>query len=840
MEWTTGGDPAAKVKGERPSQGQFCRLCNAWRGSLGLEPDPNLYVQHMVEVMREVRRVMRDDAVAFINKSRTNDPLAPMLFASLSAPTRARMESEHGPLPTSHLTRQVDRILDAIQDQGHSLTHDAERLRAFRASMPDEFSRQLLDVCSQRARCDACLLCARSLKPDAQASVHTLGVAVAPSDGNQDNASGHASPERHSQNINTACEYCVVSRPLDIQPHCTTSGLKPKDLVGVPWRVALALQADGWWLRSDIIWCLSGGTRVYAKTQKGEMPMTIKDMVRLDPATVKLWNGEKWTQVLGWSQSPRPDAPIEIELRSGERIGCTPDHKWPTLRGLVAAKYLKIGDVIKSTQLPAPAAADCPAFIPDMIGWFVGIYLAEGSKGKGGKMLQVACHVKEWQRFERIRELVESYGGSCQFNQMKGNAASIRIYGRISRAIIDTYISGKTAHDKHLSMACWQRSNHFLRSLLMGYLEGDGHLDTGNNRWRLGFARNYNLAADLRTLCARLGFQLRLKPSESTYQYGRKKSYRGEIRLQISNHYNVKADTEIIRIGRSRARKFWDIGVADDPRLFALASGVLSHNSKPNPMPESVTDRPTKAHEYLFLLSKRARYYYDADAVREASKTPAGLTWDERKAKGPGKNDGVSWRNDVSQAYASTLGDGHGRNRRTVWTIATHPYPGAHFATFPPGLVEPCIKAGTSERGACPSCGVPWGRVTEREARIERREGDDFKWSDMQVRGGNQGCFGHVGTVDVKTTGWHPSCDCMGEIGENHTPDIGADGEPICHNAPIPCTVLDPFGGAGTTGLVADRLGRDAILIELNPEYADMGANRIRADSPMFSRVEVE
>jgi hypothetical protein len=81
-------------------------------------------------------------------------------------------------------------------------------------------------------------------------------------------------------------------------------GLKPKDLVGIPWRVAFALQADGWYLRSDIIWCLSGGANVYARTQKGDMPMMIKDLVRLDPSTVKLWNGEKWTQALGWSKSP--------------------------------------------------------------------------------------------------------------------------------------------------------------------------------------------------------------------------------------------------------------------------------------------------------------------------------------------------------------------------------------------------------------------------------------------------------------------------------------------------------------------------------------------------------
>jgi len=81
--------------------------------------------------------------------------------------------------------------------------------------------------------------------------------------------------------------------------------IKPKDLIGIPWMVAFALRADGWYLRQDIIWCLSGGSMVYAKTQKGEMPMTVRDISRLNPKTVKLWNGQKWTQVLGISHNKR-------------------------------------------------------------------------------------------------------------------------------------------------------------------------------------------------------------------------------------------------------------------------------------------------------------------------------------------------------------------------------------------------------------------------------------------------------------------------------------------------------------------------------------------------------
>ena len=123
--------------------------------------------------------------------------------------------------------------------------------------------------------------------------------------------------------------------------------------------------------------------------------------------------------------------------------------------------------------------------------------------------------------------------------------------------------------------------------------------------------------------------------------------------------------------------------------------------SKPNPMPESVTDRPTKAHEYLFLLSKRERYYYDAGAIREANGD--GIPWggqgDKKTLHAQGGNHGErsihrpGSRTDMLQWY------GNGRNKRTVWTIATEPYPEAHFATFPTALVTPCILAGCPEGG---------------------------------------------------------------------------------------------------------------------------------------------
>jgi DNA modification methylase len=133
----------------------------------------------------------------------------------------------------------------------------------------------------------------------------------------------------------------------------------------------------------------------------------------------------------------------------------------------------------------------------------------------------------------------------------------------------------------------------------------------------------------------------------------------------------------------------WRLAFALQADGWYLRSDIIWH--KPNPMPESVTDRPTKSHEYLFLLAKRERYYYDADAIREAAEY----------GRGDWKNGRATW--DALGAERVLGTNGHtgegGRNKRDVWTIATAPYPDAHFATFPPDLVRPCILAGAPDGG---------------------------------------------------------------------------------------------------------------------------------------------
>jgi len=177
----------------------------------------------------------------------------------------------------------------------------------------------------------------------------------------------------------------------------------------------------------------------------------------------------------------------------------------------------------------------------------------------------------------------------------------------------------------------------------------------------------------------------------------------------------------------------WRVAFALQQDGWYLRSDIIWH--KPNPMPSSVKDRPTTSHEYMFLLAKSRKYYYNGDAVREPAKD-----WGKRdRSKGKYTSD----RNDSGQANHAGLTDGdfakRGRNRRTVWTVTTSRYKGAHFATFPKALIDPCVKAG------CPDGG----------------------------------------------------------------------------------TVMDIFGGAATTAVVANENRCNSILLELNADYADFSEKRI-------------
>jgi DNA modification methylase len=240
-----------------------------------------------------------------------------------------------------------------------------------------------------------------------------------------------------------------------------------------------------------------------------------------------------------------------------------------------------------------------------------------------------------------------------------------------------------------------------------------------------------------------------------------------------------------------------------------LRQEIIWH--KPNPMPESVTDRCTKAHESVFLLTKSARYYFDAKAIAEDTTTRPQNWNTETHRYSDGDVTGLGAHHGLTSARNQDT-----RNKRSVWTIATQPYSGSHFATMPPELAETCIKAGTSEKGQCPHCGAPWARVVD----VESRPNAD---NCNSMYGGYRGVSGGVGNDRRERTdrGWAPSCACP------------------AHES-VPQMVLDPFGGAGTTALVADRLQRDCTIIELNPEYAALARNRINDEAGLFAPVAAE
>ncbi len=259
--------------------------------------------------------------------------------------------------------------------------------------------------------------------------------------------------------------------------------------------------------------------------------------------------------------------------------------------------------------------------------------------------------------------------------------------------------------------------------------------------------------------------------------------------------------------------------------------------AKPNPMPESVTDRPTKSHEHLFLLTKKPKYFYDSEAIREPSEYPD----DDRKGR-------VGMYNRQPDGQMNYVREGTAqyptRNKRDVWTIPTQSFPEAHFATFPEKLVEPCIKAGTSEKGCCPECGSPWVRVVEKSGGTTGESWHDHK-NDIgagfaQTKDGVPLSTAKTrkekeNPYKVETIGWKPTCEHFDDM---TFPDIRKNQKVVPSLSAIPCTVYDPFGGAMTTCLVAYKLNRHYIATELNQEYIEMGRKRLEAEKDKFSLFE--
>lgn len=254
----------------------------------------------------------------------------------------------------------------------------------------------------------------------------------------------------------------------------------------------------------------------------------------------------------------------------------------------------------------------------------------------------------------------------------------------------------------------------------------------------------------------------------------------------------------------------WRVAFAMQADGWYLRQDIIWH--KPNPMPESVSDRCTKSHEYLFLLTKSPRYFFDNEAI----KTEVTQDWGTRNrenGKYHKEGTGLPPHSGLENSYTKA-------NRRSVWSIPVKPFHGAHFAVMPEAVVEPCVFAGTSEGGCCANCGAQYQRQIETGETPERRTRDHtlnvVPGRDKTTRLQSV----DMATIPKRMMGWKPSCEC-------ETTDKAR------------CVVLDPFNGSGTTGAIALRNNRDYIGCEINPEYVEIAIARLSDESPMFNTVTV-
>jgi SAM-dependent methyltransferase len=582
-----------------------------------------------------------------------------------------------------------------------------------------------------------------------------------------------------------------TDRWADVPRGRAAAGTPAKSLFGLPWRYAIrCIDELGLILRAEIVWskCLSGGTRVYAEVKGRQTAIRLHDLCRAyQPEDVRLWTGTRWSQVKAWEATGRSDAQYEVELRSGERIGCTAEHRWPTNRGLLRSDELTAGDVLDTA--PLPDGTRHPEGLDDeAVGWFVGLYIAEGSRSE--QTIQIAGHVKEGERYQRLVDLAQRFDGTCKVH-VDGNKASINLTGAVIRGILEQYVGGRTSKDKHLQPRCWERSNKFLRAVLDGYLSGDGSWDANLRRWTLGFTENDALAEDLRTIAARLGMSLRLR---RTAHYGFGQQWPGWGGTLYEDASRRKApDSQIVAIRASRARQFWDLEIEDEPHLFSLATGVLTHNS--NGLPESVTDRVRRSHEQVFHFVKQPRYYSAVDEVREQYDAPP-------KVRGQAPNGPSPFTGGVPTLHErSPLGKLPG----SVWSIATAPLkvPASlgidHFAAYPPELVRR-IVLGWSPRDVCTACGEGRRPVSTKSEPYNPHQNRFVQTARPEPHGASRENTTLGWQRDVTITGY--ACAC---------PDTTAPS--------TPGVVLDPFGGTGTTALVASAFGRIGISNDLSADY---------------------
>ena len=266
------------------------------------------------------------------------------------------------------------------------------------------------------------------------------------------------------------------------------------------------------------------------------------------------------------------------------------------------------------------------------------------------------------------------------------------------------------------------------------------------------------------------------------------------------------------RVGKQLLGIPWRVAFSLQDAGWILRQDIVY--SKRNPMPESITDRCVRSHEYVFLLTKSPEYYFDHIAIHEpAVEYAKGRRSVSLGNKSLSKAQAVGGGVPASgNALKDVVGLASTRNKRSVWTLSSQPSKIAHFAAFPEALVTPMILAGTSEHGACSECRTPYKRIIRKDtenlsnAAIAGSVITGKGHPSDQVREDHDIRNGPVSTIT--TIGWEKKCACVG---------IGI----------VPCDILDPFSGTATTGKVALENGRCYTGIDANSAYTEAARNRL-------------
>ena len=597
----------------------------------------------------------------------------------------------------------------------------------------------------------------------------------------------------------------------------TVLGMKPgvpsKNRIGIPWKVAFALQDDGWHLRCDNIWwrCLAENTNLFVK-QKGQYKfLTIKEVFdNYDDTHIQTKNrrGEDiWVRIKKVLYNGKQQTQ-KITTKSGRYLYATNNHKVvykkTSNKGKKGSyqrlKTKKIRDLNSTDRLQVNTKIniDIPNGSKDDFthGFILGFYVAEGTKIKSRSKkpenknkfvgVQLSCGLRDIER--GYIDIIES---KYKINKyIYGSNLHIRSFDKAFVNLIYSYIHGNTCKEYNFSNKVFNTSLQFIKGIIHGFSAGDGYKEENIGRWRFNLTPNEKLKDQFELMSNIIGYDFRFEGYriakspicknclEMMFSIRYEKFYRKKLNNIIDDQIDTienngiqetyDVELEPLYTGRVGNQYKYTVCITKDEQkakynnLYFLANGIWVHNS--NSPREPVRDRPTYEHEYVFLLTKKQHYFYDKIAVE--------LPYHGHYAGN---------RKKIVEESGGMFKGGHnikaeltGRNLGSVWKIPTQGRTDSHYSAFPDELAARCIKAGTSLKGCCSNCYAPIERVIERKDKAS-------PW---------------------KTIGWEPTCKC----------DAGV----------MPCMVLDPFMGRGTVALVSETLGRNWVGVELGEDSCEL------------------